>query len=176
MAQAKKPTKQTSSTLFSSTSKSTISLITKSLINSTTKSETKSTTLFFTTTEYSTTPVTVLPSKLTTMKSTTCSCQVKKVSRHEICHVGSNKWKDKATRAKYSRVATLSDAIATKDTWCKTTGKWEVGGADGAKYYGQGYKCHVEKHGSSSLLKSDQGCPGKWATFLMCLACPGPGG
>ena len=149
-----------------STSKSSISKTIQSTTKSTTKPRTKSTTLFYTTTVLTTTPVTAT--------QVTCSCQVKKVQRADVCQQGSNEWKDQATRAKYLRVATLDDAKATKDTWCKTTGKWELGGADGAKFYGQGYKCQVEKF-DSSKLKSDQGCPSTWASFLMCLACPGPG-
>ena len=166
----------TSSVSSLSTSKPSISKTSESTTKSTTKPTTKSTTIFYTTTEVTTTQATAPSSKLATTKSTTCSCQVKIVKRADICPNGSNKWKDQATRAKYLRVATLDDAKATKDTWCKTTGKWELGGADGAKFYGQGYKCQVEKYNSQNLLKSDQGCPGTWATFLMCLACQGPGG
>ena len=149
-----------------STSKSSISKKIQSTTKSTTKPRTKSTTLFYTTTVLTTTPVTAIP--------VTCSCQVKKVQRAEVCQQGSNKWKDQATRAKYLRVATLDDAKATKDTWCKTTGKWEIGVADGVKFYGQGYKCQVEKFDSLKLT-SAQGCPGFYDSnrILMCLACAG---
>ena len=107
-----------------------------------------------------------------TATQVTCSCQIKRVKRADVCQHGSKEWKDQATRAKYLRVATLDDAKATKDTWCKTTGQWELGVADGVKFYGQGYNCKVEKFDSLKLT-SDQGCPGfNYSNMiLMCLAC-----
>ena len=139
---------------------------------STTKPKAKSTTLFFTTTVVTTTAVTAKPSKSTTTKSSSCSCQIKRVGRGDVCYPGSYKWKDEATRAKYLRVATLADVQATKNAWCKTVGKWELGGADGVKWFGPGYKCEIQSH-SLAITSSDQGCPGNWASILMCLACSG---
>ena len=89
----------------------------------------------------------------------------------DICNDGSDKWKDDTTRAQYLRVATMADAVATKSTWCKTglIGQWQLVGGDGIKIGGLGYKCDIKSFGQP--LTNDQ-CPTKFNTYLMCMACP----
>ena len=118
-----------------------------------------------------TTSKTVVQSSKPSSGSSSCTCQPKMVKRTDVCMDGSNKWKDEKTRAKYLRVATMSDAVSTKSTWCKKglIGQWQISGGDGIKIGGWGYKCDTQNYGQP--LTSDQACP-KFFTFLICLACP----
>ena len=106
------------------------------------------------------------------MTSTSCSCQPKLVYHDEMCKNGTNEWKNNSTRAKFSRVATMKDALTTRSIWCyfSSLTQWQLIRGDTIKLGGWGYKCSVENYGSQVLI--DHECPSGWGSFLMCLACP----
>ena len=151
--------------------------------NSSTKT-TKSTTLFFTTTEFVTTPVTVSPlsSKATTKpttksagQSSSCPCQPKLIKHDKICHdFTSTIWSDQTTNEVFSRVATVSD-FKSSESLCKIIGFWSRASVNRAKVLGKGYKCEVrdEKTALSGLAVKTTLCNHRQAHYaMMCLACP----
>ena len=164
-------TKSTSATKISVPKLKPIQIKSKTITQFVTKS---------TTTTKSTTNVTTTATKIVLQSSkpssgpSSCTCEPKFVKRTDVCMNGSDKWKDEKTRARYLRVATMSDAVATKYFWCKKgiIGKWQLSGGNGIKIAGWGYKCDVQNYGQPMI--NDQGCPGflGFTDLLMCLACP----